>query len=162
MTKRICILSAEIHSGKTSAIDKWINERNSVLGFICPDIDGKRFLKDLRNGELHSFQTDHFVNGRTVEIGKYIFDKTAFAEAETIIEKAVELNPEWIVMDEIGKLELQGNGWENALVFLLQNLNRIDSKVLLVIRDYLLEEAVIHFDLPEHSVIGIPALNELK
>ena len=50
---------------------------------------------------------------------------------------------------EVGKLELQEKGFHNSLKLILTELEIFDTKLVLVIRDYLMKETIIKYNLDQ-------------
>ena len=80
-----------------------------------------------------------------LEIGKYKFSAISFEKAITQTIKSIELHPNFIVVDEIGKLELNGLGFHRLIIELLQ----IETNLILVVRNSLVEEVKAHYKLNE-------------
>ena len=128
--KQLYILTAPIQSGKTSSLVKWSESRKDVYGILTPDVDGKRifmnahtrqlFLMEAKEGEMETFT-----------VGKFIFGKTNFDRAIQIIQDGMD-KPGWLVIDEIGPLELKGEGFSNVLK---EVLAKRKHTILLVVRD---------------------------
>ena len=128
--KQLYILTAPIQSGKTSSLVKWSESRKDVYGILTPDVDGKRifmnahtrqlFLMEAKEGEVETFT-----------VGKFIFSKTNFDRAIQIIQDGMD-KPGWLVIDEIGPLELKGEGFSNVLK---EVLAKRKHTILLVVRD---------------------------
>lgn len=128
--KQLYILTAPIQSGKTTSLVKWSENRKDVYGILTPDVDSKRmfmnahtrqlFLMEAKEGEMETFS-----------VGKFIFSKTNFDRAIQIIQDGID-KPGWLVIDEIGPLELKGEGFSNVLK---EVLAKRKHTILLVIRD---------------------------
>ena len=128
--KQLYILTAPIQSGKTTSLVKWSENRNDVYGILTPDVDGKRifmnahtrqlFLMEAKEGEMETFT-----------VGKFIFSKTNFNRAIQIIQDGID-KPGWLVIDEIGPLELKGDGFSNVVK---EVLTKRKHTILMVIRD---------------------------
>ena len=55
--------------------------------------------------------------------------------------------PEWLIIDEYGKLELKGEGLEPAITSILNNW-KVEKRInlLIIIRDYLVSDLIKKFD----------------
>ena len=84
---------------------------------------------------------------KTLTVGKYHFKKEAFEKAVEIIQKGL-LHPGWIVIDEIGPLELKGEGFYSILNEALDSKTS-GLKILLVIRKAVLDRVLDYFRLRE-------------
>jgi len=140
-----------VRSGKTTALIKWIDSmpRGSVAGVIAPDDNDTRWIQDISTGERHLLTADSQTpSTRVVEIGRFRFDQASFRWAHRVLRAGYEAVPEWLVFDEIGYLELQGQGLEPAVRRIL-NWNRkiASTKLLWVIRDELVSDVIDYYGL---------------
>lgn len=109
---------------------------------------------------LEVYEQD-FINTSLVQIGRFTFLKEHFEFAQVQLLKAIETSSNNIVLDEIGKLEFKNKaGFEPALSKGLELLRQEikGRKCYLVIRDYLLLEASLHYNLQEVPTISIKQL----
>lgn len=155
---RIYLFCEAIHSGKTTQLQQWLrNKSNQVSGILTPDKDGKRQLYDIARNEYHELEMDeHTPENEILKIGKYRFSKQGFAKAQEIMRRALEENTEWMIVDEVGKLELDDKtGLEPALgeVIRFYQNGAAKGKLILVIRNYLLDEAVEAYGLNRDMLI---------
>ena len=156
MNKSIFILTGKIHSGKTTALAKWSAGKNAA-GIIQPVINGERFFIDLSNGK--KIRMTGKEEEEKIKLGEYVFSVSAFSEARKILSKSLELNSEWIIADEFGKLEMIDSGLEPAISELIKRVMKAgDKKLLIVVRDYLLNEFLRkeNLSLEEVFVINSP------
>jgi nucleoside-triphosphatase THEP1 len=86
-----------------------------------------------------------------VTIGNYKFSKKIFDWAQKELLKAFYLKPEYLIIDEIGFLELKNEGLEPAVSKILKERNSSPTKIILIIRDILLEIALVHYQLSEND-----------
>jgi nucleoside-triphosphatase THEP1 len=155
---KIYLFCEAIHSGKTTQLQQWLrNKTDQVSGILTPDKDGKRQLYDIARNEYHELQMDENAPEKEIlEIGKYRFAKEGFAKAQEILRRSLEENTEWMVVDEVGKLELnEQTGLEPALGEVIRFYQNGDAKgkLILVIRNYLLDEAVEVYGLNRDMLI---------
>lgn len=158
-TNKIYLLSEPVHSGKTSALFNFVKEHSGAAGFICPDIDGKRHLLNLSDHQIHPFQIDAPKSEQDIIVGKYIFSHTTFQIAHSILKSAADVKFNYFVIDEIGKLELDNKGLEPALSKALSVLK--NTRLILVVRDYLLKDVIAHYKLDNADIITINDLNQI-
>jgi nucleoside-triphosphatase THEP1 len=158
-TSEIWLLTGPIHSGKTSCLMAAFEERNDVAGFLCPDRQERRFLHDLSNHTEYPFQIDAISSHEDVVIGKYIFSADGFKKAHAILDKAPDPSVNYFIVDEIGRLELKGQGLEPALSKCLQRLN--SCTIILVVRDYLLQDVIQHYHLQGAKIVNADQLQNL-
>lgn len=140
-----------VRSGKTTSLIKWIGSRpkGSVAGVIAPDENDVRWIKDISTGEQHMLTANiNTPEARIIEIGRFKFDQASFRWAHRVLRAGFEAVPEWLVFDEIGYLELQGQGLEPAVRRILNWNRRIAStKLLWVVRDELVDEVADYYGL---------------
>lgn len=148
------ILTGEVQTGKTTALQKWLNGKDA-RGILSPVVNGVRTLYAIREGIYIPFQST-VSTPETISIGRYHFYKQAFDQANEILSK--EVMADWCIIDEIGPLELQGHGFFSALETLQKNAS---SNLLLVVRSSLLGEVQGKFSLHQARVITVHALDTL-
>ena len=152
-THNIQILSRPVRTGKTSELQEFIKLHNSVAGFLTPDVDGKRMLYDIAEDIFYSFETDENEQSPVLKVGRFCFLQEAFDKGQDILKSA--LHKEWIIIDEVGKLEVEQNiGFEPAVTELIGYCKRnVEIKLILVIRDSLLQKAIEKYSLQEAELI---------
>ena len=149
----IFIYCGSVHSGKTTRLIKWLIDKNNVQGIISPIIDGNRFLVNINSDEKRELEIDSGSSQKyVIKIGNYIFDKSVFEWACKIILDAIKSNPDWLIIDEVGPLELQGEGLAKAVnkVFSHQNI-LVRTNLVLVVRDSLMTDFLNHYNLSEND-----------
>jgi len=155
----IIIISQPIRSGKTTALMNRINAVQSIDGILSPDVNGFRKILLIGKRTLIDFETTE--QQHTTSIGKFHFSNKAF---DTANEYLVNIQPKpnsEIIIDEIGKLELNEQGFFKALMFHLQLIRKSDShhKLILVVRDSLLDQVKTKFNINDARVISIADIN---
>jgi nucleoside-triphosphatase THEP1 len=149
--RKIFIFSGEIHSGKTTSLLKWIDHKADVTGVLTPVIDGKRFFVDIQTGE--KFEMEAAIDEeKFITIGKHRFSERNFDKAKLIVRNAMQ-NTGWLVIDEIGPLEIRGEGFSAILNDLLQNQNN-KQNILLVVRKGIVADVISKFHIPVAVVIN--------
>lgn len=109
----IYLLNRPRGSGKTTSLERWAAGRQDVNGILSPVIRGQRYFRDIRTGEL--FPMEAGANETAVlEVGRFRFSREAFDKAIQVLRKAVN-EPGWLVIDEIGPLEMRGAGFHEVL-----------------------------------------------
>ncbi|MCS7036483.1 MAG: hypothetical protein RMJ33_04075 [Saprospiraceae bacterium] len=156
------LYSAPVHSGKTTALMAWAKGRTDLGGFLAPDLDdGLRYLLTLRDRQWHPFQVKESADEAVVTICRYQFKASAFALAHQTLLSDARLPTPWLVVDEVGKLELQGLGHEPALsqVVHMWKSGEYPGRLLLVVRSELLFDVVEKYGL--HGARVLSSLEEL-
>jgi nucleoside-triphosphatase len=158
---KIIILSAAIHSGKTTCLQKNVAQYKNACGIICPDVAGSRIVIDIESGKQHQLQKPLADLESDIVVGKYVFCADGFSFAHGALLNAVASDKSLIIVDEIGKLELEGNGLEPAFSVLLAGASKQHERTLLVvIRDYLLQDCIAKYNLQQADVYNIDELNK--
>lgn len=93
----------------------------------------------------------------TLTIGKFVFSKAAFDKAIQIIHNAITKEG-WLIIDEIGPLELKGEGFCDVLKEVLIQRN---NKLLLVLREGLLQPTKEYFGIGTVTVMGVNEISSV-
>lgn len=132
--KNIFMLTGPQNSGKSTKLMNWSQKQDNIIGIICPRDRGNRELFSIFSQTYKEFEVEN-ESDSVQKIGKYKFLKNSFDWAEKELLKALSLKPRWIVIDEIGPLELQGKGFDKILRKLLIELELKSSNLMLVVRN---------------------------
>ena len=138
---RIIILTGPVQSGKTTWLMNWLSDRNDVSGFLCPDIEGKRCFLQIEDKIMLPLEVKESTKESTITIGRFVFFKKTFDVAKDWLLNSDLSAVKWIVIDEIGKLELEDKGFEPEFSHFLKRVSVKSNQVsiIIVVRDYLLE-----------------------
>jgi len=159
-SKKIFILTGKIQSGKTTSLLNWIQNRNDVYGILTPVINDKRIFVDIESQEQFPMEATEGEK-EIISVGRFKFNLRNFERAKDIIRGSMNKNG-WLIIDEIGPLELRGEGFHQVLLKALHNINN-KQKILLVVRNSILEEVKKHFGITGAIVIKrMDELEELK
>jgi nucleoside-triphosphatase THEP1 len=159
MNQQIYIFSRPVGSGKTTALQEWLLQTPDVHGIITPLLEGKRVLHLLEQNITLDFETDADDKEPTIAVGRFHFLQLAFEAAQLVMQHARTDAAPWFIVDEAGKLETeQHSGFEPALSTLIKKYQQpgTPGKLLLVIRDTLLDKAIAKYQLQ-----GAHLLNKL-
>ena len=152
----IIILTGPTRTGKTTFLKTFIDNRSDCGGFLTPNNDGKRVLFRIDDKSTHEFEivTDRDII--KVHIGQYVFKQDAFTLGCDLILNASKTSYAFFIIDEIGKLELNNEGFNEALPdSFWSNIYKSKTKLILVIRDYLLYEAIRKYKIVSPVIIDI-------
>lgn len=151
---QIFVYSGPLHSGKTTRLEQWIKKTPAVDGILTPVIKDKRHIKFIKTGEMYQLETDSQDAAFFQQIGKYKFRTDVFQKARKFLINLIDNTPAWIVIDEIGFLELDGHGFEPVVSELIHKLDSAkDVHILIVVRDYLKEKVMDYYKLDANKVI---------
>jgi nucleoside-triphosphatase THEP1 len=162
----IVIFSRSIRSGKTTELQHWLIAQKKVAGILMPDINGSRKIWDIDTQNVFDIECINPQNNTEslINIGRFYFYTHAFEQANKILLLALLSKPCWLVIDEVGKLELADNGFYDALqqIIAVYQQPNVVGKLLLVVRDSLLEAVVQKFNLLQTSYIVVNTLDTLN
>lgn len=157
----IYLLSEEIQSGKTTSLQLCTENRYDIGGFLSPDKNGLRCLMNLSSKKEVPFEIDLTSFEGPIEIiGKFAISTDAFAAGHQWVKEHLQ-SPQikFIIIDEVGLLELKDKGFADCLRYAKDNLG--DKHLIVVLRNSVREEAVKHFGLEDATELtknGIDAL----
>lgn len=152
-THKIFIVSGPVQSGKTTRLMKWAKKRKDVSGIFSPVIEGKRFFMNAATNEIFPMEKNaEELSG--LKVGKYILSLAAFNRANEILQNALITKSGWIIIDEIGPLELNGKGFYDTMRQIMMQKNK-DCKIILVIREFLLDEILKYFEIAVHKKFNL-------
>lgn len=127
---KVVMLVAPVQTGKTTSLIGWSAERNDVFGILTPVVNGRRMFMDASSRQLFLMEAKE-EEGDTLAVGKYRFSRQNFDKASQVIRKAIDKKG-WLIIDEIGPLELKGEGFSEVLK---EVLDKRKNKMILVVRD---------------------------
>ena len=159
----IYILTGAIRSGKTTALLDWSKNKNDVDGLLCPDdANGKRYFLKLKNKTTFKLEAEAEAEA-IVAIGNFKFLQSAFNEAnDYLILEASKTERQYLIIDEIGKLELKNEGLHVSTQALISQFRSKDNThLILVVRDYLLDAVLEHYGITECSILTTEDLEHL-
>jgi nucleoside-triphosphatase len=153
----IYILAGDIRSGKTSALEEWIGTWDNVKGVLCPDDSDTdlRYLYNIETAERFPLEVSK-AGDNTTRVGKYHFLSDSFKMASFLLIKTFEEQDfEFLVLDELGKLELKGEGIHQAANYIIGNYESSDDKnLLLVVRTNLVKDIIAHYDIKSFQIVA--------
>ncbi len=152
MKKKIYIITGSSKSGKTTKLMNWINSEKNIDGILEPVINGKRCFYHISSKTIFQLESNNEVN--TVKVGKYRFNIYAFKWANEKLIESLNKNFDWIVVDEIGLLELKGEGLDKSIKILLSNNIKAINYVF-VIRESLLNNVLEFYGIKEFEYMKI-------
>ena len=148
----IDILTGPVRSGKTTSILNLRDLKKHIGGFATPDTNGKRIIVNLLSDEMAPFEkNENEREANDVIVGKFRFSRQAFDLGHEWMMSHME-NPSLthLVLDEVGKLELQNLGFFS--LFKDWTSFQTDKKRLVVVRDYLVQDVIHHFNLRKFRI----------
>lgn len=159
MQNQIFIITGAQGEGKTSRCLELVNQlkeaNESVGGIVARGYwrDNTRSGFDLVN--ISTLETLAFATREIVEdwfkIKAFYFNPDAIAMGESTLRKAC-LENDWIVLDEIGNLDIKGAIWSSIFTDLIRIPNK---KWILTVRDIFVEDIIRHWQLKNVKVLKI-------
>jgi nucleoside-triphosphatase len=110
--KQVILLTGPIQTGKTTALLNWLKNRTDAAGILTPVENGQRYFLTFP-GAVSFHMEATAADTAVLEVGRFRFSAVNFERAASLLTEQL-LQPEWnyIVVDEIGPLELNGrNGF---------------------------------------------------
>ena len=116
----IHLLCGPVASGKTTFLKKWAAKRCDVGG-VLSIVEAKigRVFVDIQTGDTHPMEIPA-PGEDTLLVGKYRFSIGAFNWAEKRLRRAFDSPSRWLIIDEIGPLELAGKGLDAVTQWILE------------------------------------------
>ncbi len=144
----VYILSAPIQTGKTTSLLNWSDNRKDVYGILTPVVNGKRMFMNAHSRQLFLMEAKEGET-ETLNIGRFVFSKANFNKAIEIIRDGM-YKEGWLVIDEIGPMELKGEGFSESLKEVLMERK---ENILLVVREGLAHQVKAYFNLQQAIII---------
>ena len=124
-------------------------------GIIAPVKEGKRSIQRIKTAEIKMLDTE---NDDSIQIGKHKFSKEVFEWAREQLRESILSEADYVIIDEIGKLELNNSGYEPVVSYLINEFLKTDRfNLVLVIRESLVDEITAKYGLKNFEI-----LNSLK
>ena len=159
MPKQIFILSGAQGEGKTTRclelVDQLKAKGESVGGIVASGF----WENNIRSGfdlmDVQSLQKIPFAKREAEEawlkIKAYYFNPLAIQEGEGILRRAVSEN-DWIILDEIGKLDIQGYLWSSVF---MESIKTPNKNWIICVRDIFVDEVIKHWEMQNVKVLQL-------
>ena len=151
----VYILTDHVQTGKTTSLMQWAKQDNNVQGILTPIVHGKRVFNNIQTGEQFAMEAGD--EDEIIAVGRFMFSRNSFDRAIEVIRKNIQ-GGDWLVIDEIGPLELKNEGFSKVLEEVLAQRN---GKLLLVVREGLVDKVKEHFNISSARMISIDDLAQL-
>jgi nucleoside-triphosphatase len=118
MIRRVRILHGDIGSGKTARARDWATQQvmtGRLVGGVLArkTSEGRRFV-DLMTGD--EVPLEQPADGEeALAVGRFLFRRAAFDWAIVRVEAAVSAGAQAVIIDEVGPLEMRGDGFAPLL-----------------------------------------------
>ena len=133
------VITGAVHSGTSTSLLQWTRGRK-VAGFLTPDIGGQRRLMDLSTSELLPFEANDD-DEDVQKVGRFSFFQSAFDYGNSLIIHSLQADHPYFIIDEFGKLEINGQGCASGIDTLMGGIRTSQSPTIyiIVIRESLLD-----------------------
>ncbi len=159
LCSRIFIITGSVGEGKTSQIQQIVEtlkERNmSIGGILSPRImengttTGYDIL-DIKTNERAAFLRKSG-DGQMAQIGSYCILPEGIKKGRHALKNST-FNHQVVVIDEVGKLELNNQGWAGYLNHLVHGSK---SHLILSVRERFMEEVIDKWHLKDYTVLHV-------
>jgi nucleoside-triphosphatase THEP1 len=154
------LITGEVHQGKSSFMnelaDKLKQKEFKIAGFLAPALfaNGERIgysLLSLSDGTQITVASKLFQPGWQ-KTRRFWFNPQAFESGKNWVENALANEIDLIIIDEIGPLEIAGEGWDSLLRKTTDNCNCLQ---IWVVRKQLLDQVIERYELKNPAVLAI-------
>ncbi len=153
----IYIFSRPVHSGKTTELMQWCNQQKNIAGVLMPDINGSRKIFDLHTKNIFDIECTDATKTRDLltSVGRFHFFTAAFEKANAIVQAALNQTTDWLIIDEAGKLELDGKGFYESIVKAvdLYSNEKVAGNLLITVRESLCNEVISFFKIKSFQIV---------
>jgi len=156
---KVNIITGNKHSGKTTFLLNKIQELRKegvkVLGLISRGtfVDNKRhsfYIQDVETKEEQLLMSSDIIENAE-KIGRFYIQQTAFDWGIKLLQKAINSDNKIIVLDEIGRFELENKGWSNILSELINS----EKELYWVVRKEWVNKVIEKFEIDNFRIIQI-------
>ncbi len=131
---------------------RWAQGRAGCGGILTPDIEGLRQLYNVKDGTTLPWQKPVSDAPDDVLVGRFVFDRVAFDQAIVWLDDQLkDARIKYLILDEVGPLELSGKGWDTWLRKALATPS--EKEFILVVREGLVEKVVDYYGLSTYAVV---------
>jgi len=150
----IFIYTGEKGVGKSTFLSENFLRKPDVCGILQPRLNGKKYLVDIVSGEKKKLELAEQIGDKKVlRIGNYVFSEETFLWGKQKLSEAIASVNKLLIIDEIGPLELRGCGLEPVLSGVISEAITFQKKLILVVRQKLVEEVKEKYGLVDPVVI---------
>jgi nucleoside-triphosphatase THEP1 len=138
--KTITLITGETSIGKTTKLLQWAQQQQQVGGVLTPlAANGQRQFYKIAAQQWLPMETD--VAANNLHVGRFIFLATAFVTINTLLLSELAANEfEYVVIDEIGPLELQQQKGLNTVWQQILNTAQVVPHIIIVVRSKCLQQ----------------------
>ncbi len=158
MKSSIIIVTGKIRSGKTTELFRWISNRLNIGGILQPIIENRRFFYSIRDKsiiqlEISQQESEKLSEKEIIKLGNYVFLRSAFEKVKNILHRDFEQKVDYLIIDEIGPLELEGLGFEPLITEIVSMRENYPCRLIFVVRENLLDAVVTKYQIQNECEI---------
>ncbi len=156
----VIVIKGKKQGGKTTYVKKLINLLNEqgvkVSGFLAEgsfknNIRNEFSIKNILTGESHKL-CSIVENKFQQKIGKFYFNENGLEFGKSILKPLNTVNTDFVIIDEIGHLELKGKAWSESI----ELLSEYEKPIMIwVIREHLVYDILRRFGVTGALIIDI-------
>jgi len=157
---QVVIITGEIHQGKTTFAQKIVadllKQKIRIAGFFSVGINENGIrtgfnLVDIGSSRRVELCSDK-KNEKRLKFGRYYFNSDAISLGNEILNSNNLSDKQLIVIDEVGHLELNGQGWSNAI----ENISRSNTvPQLWIVRKSLVQKSTRRWNISNAYIFDI-------
>lgn len=165
--QKVFIITGAIGQGKTAMVQKVIDvfkEKGIAMGGIySPRIMENNITIGYNIIDIANCDNTEFLrlnaNESIMEIGRFKILSQGLQKGSDIIKSANSVSNRIVVIDEVGNLECENQGWFSSIQDLIEKPN---THLLLVVRDSLAEKLIQKWNFKQPFVFNISQYNHLE
>lgn len=143
-----------MRTGKTTRIMEWASSSEKIDGITSPLYMNQKHLYNLKTGVMKNLENvSECDEEKIISVGSYKFNPDVFEWGRKKLNEAVNTNnTKWLVIDEIGLLELNGKGLEPEVSTILKKRENYKFDILLIVRESLVEDVMKKYNFTEDDL----------
>lgn len=146
---KILIYTGRVKSGKTTRLMEWAASKKNVCGIFQPVIDEKRFVYHIDSRSLKALECSEEAN--SIIIGNYKFDLSTLEWARNSLLDSFYKNSDWLIIDEVGPLELEGQGLEPVISKIISECGNFKGRIIFIVREKILNRFLDHYKISSYE-----------
>lgn len=159
LNRKVFIITGGIGEGKTTQIHKIVellSQKNiSISGILAPRIMEKGLTIGYDLLDIESNQREPLLRSTEEniypKIGKYSIFPQGLEKGKSILKKSAANKYNLVVIDEVGKLELNNQGWSDNI----DELVHTSSVLLFAVRDTFAEQVIQKWGIKDYSLFRV-------
>jgi nucleoside-triphosphatase THEP1 len=158
--KKIFIITGSLEEGKTTYTKKLIDilrkNKINVGGIIAERVMTNSLttgydIVNIDTGKREEFLREN-TEGGAGRIGRFTISANGLAKGKKILRSLIDYDQTLVIIDEVGMLELQDNGWAESINDLLV---KSSNSILMIVKDKYLGEVIRKWNLKELITFNI-------